>query len=166
MTKAKKIYEELKKFEYKEIISLEKVYEPNLIKELQIPTKLTMEPYKCKLKGLFGYEKLKTDYILKNAPNVVIEFKKIGLLRKDGKKKLNECDIKNALSQVIEQAYCGNFKEAILIIFDGGRASGREWCEKEKNFIKMFKCNPFEITLSVIRIRIDKSKKVLEFEII
>jgi len=91
---------------------------------------------------------------------VVIEFKKIGLCSKKGEPKKNECDIKNALSQIIEQAYCKRLKnkidkiEAVLVIFDGGRASNRKWNEEEKKFIQMFKCNPLGVTLSVIRIMI------------
>ena len=173
--KAKEIYENLKSHltdKYDKIISLGGKDEPNLIKELCIPSTLNFKMTNDNPKGLFGYVEIKPDYILENDPKVVIEFKKIGLYSKKGEPKKNECDIKNALSQIIEQAYCRKLKnkiepiiEAVLVVFDGGSASDRKWNEEEKKFIQMFKCNPLGVTLSVIRIIINKTNKI-EFEMI
>ncbi len=55
---------------------------------------------------------------------------------------------------------------AILAIIDGGRASEREWKPCEKAYIEMFTDKSLEVELTVLRIRVVKSSKKIEFEIV
>ena len=87
--------------------------------------------------ALFGYGSLKSDYhpkCPKNDKKLIIEVKYI---RKTDSSH-NEYDIKNALSQIIEQAICKKSKNAILLIIDAGRARDRMWNAIEGKFISMF----------------------------
>ena len=113
--------------------------------------------------SLFGYGEIKTDYYCENE-DCIIEIKYI--------RNKNEYEIKNGLSQIIEQALCmkeiGTVKNAILLIIDAGRASKKLWNTdtNEGKFISMFQKNPFNINLIVLRIRIvecavDKKHEIL-----
>jgi len=101
--------------------------------------------------ALFGFGSVKTDY---RCGNTVIEVKYT--------RNNNECDIKNGLSQVIEQAVCYEVSQAILLVIDAGRASHRKWNAVEGKFISMFQQNPFGIKLRVVRIIVNKKKVCYE----
>ena len=105
---------------------------------------------------LFGYGSLKSDY--RPDKNTIIEVKYIRKTHSSH----NECDVKNALSQIIEQAICKNANKAILLIIDAGRARGRKWNAIEGKFISMFQQNSFHVVLSVVRIRVDTNNIVYE----
>lgn len=115
--------------------------------------------------ALFGYGSLKSDYRPEYDEDIIIEVKYIRISNNKSGTQYNECDIKNALSQIIEQAVCKKVNKAILVIIDTGRASDREWNAIERKFISMFQKNPFYITLSVVRIRVN-SKNNIFYEII
>lgn len=103
--------------------------------------------------ALFGYSATHTDYIHQNYPNTIIEVKFIRTTQTDKSITHRECDIKNGLAQIIEQAYClSNIQTAIMVIIDNGRAYNRPWNTREVNFINFFKQNPFSINLQVLRI--------------
>ena len=85
-------------------------------------------------------------------------------MQSKGEPKGNEHDIKNALAQIIEQAYCKNVPNAILAIIDGGNANNREWNEREREYINMFINNPLHINLEVLRIRVDTKSQDIKFE--
>lgn len=142
-----------------------KMNEKKLLVKLDIQNKLNLQKDDKNVSGLFGYKSIKTDYLLKDKEELiaVIEFKKIGLENNKGKSNHNECEIKNGLAQVIEQALCKNAKVAILVIIDGGRANKRTLFCNEKKYISMFKNNPFGISLGFIRIMI--CKDAIDFEL-
>ncbi|MGA9108719.1 MAG: hypothetical protein WB290_00335 [Smithella sp.] len=100
--------------------------------------------------ALFGYGSLKSDYRPIDDKNLIIEVKYI----RKSHSSYTECEIKNALSQIIEQAICKDVKKAILLIIDAGRASNRMLNAIEGKFISMFQQNPFNINLSIVRIRV------------
>ena len=77
----------------------------------------------------------------------------------------NECDIKNGLSQIIEQAVCKSASRAILVILDAGRSNNRPWNQRERDFISMFKNNPFWVSLTVLRIRVEVNSATVKYSI-
>lgn len=116
--------------------------------------------------ALFGYGSLKADFKPKDSENTIIEVKYIRTSKTHNGPQHNECDVKNALSQIIEQALCKNVQNAALVIIDAGRANGRDWNENEINFISMFKQNPFNISLSIVRIIIDLNHSTATYQVI
>lgn len=112
--------------------------------------------------GFFGFKSLTTDFCLfyrdSHSVHSVIEIKKIRPNIRE------ECEIKNGLAQVIEQAICHNASHAILLIFDAGNNSNKKWTCRDREYIRMFKNNPFGIHLSVLRIQIKIDVKEIEFE--
>ncbi len=110
--------------------------------------------------ALFGWGQLKTDFVPDEPPNTIIEAKYVRTTTG-----YNECDIKNALSQIIEQALCKRATNAILVVIDAGRAKNREWNDRERNFIGMFKENPFGIHLRLVRIRVQENIKDVSYSI-
>lgn len=112
--------------------------------------------------ALFGWDSLKSDFRPERDKNTIIEVKYIRQNRSN-----NECDIKNGLSQIIEQAVCKEgVLHAIFVVIDAGRASKRDWNAREKMFISMFKKNPFDIQLSVVRIQLDKKNEKVSYAIV
>ena len=111
-----------------------------------------------KPKGLFGYKKVDADFKLTGSDKIIT----IGEVKYIRNK--NECEIKNGLSQVIEQAIAYKANKAILVVIDAGRASNRCWNANEIKFVIMFQMNPFNIKLSVVRVRVDDSK--VSYEVI
>jgi hypothetical protein len=106
--------------------------------------------------ALFGYGSLKSDFKPTGPGDTIIEVKYIRMSKlKGGSTQHNECDIKNSLSQVIEQAVCKSAGKAILVVIDAGRANARDWTDQERRFISMFKTNPFDIFLSVVRVKLN-----------
>ena len=114
--------------------------------------------------ALFGYNSLRADYRPNGNSDIVIEVKYIRIKQTEKGNQYNECEIKNALSQIIEQAICKTVKNAILVIIDAGRAREREWNDTERKFISMFQQNPFNINLKVVRIRILKNGKEIDIK--
>lgn len=103
--------------------------------------------------ALFGYTATHTDYIHQNYPDTIIEIKFIRTTQTPRSTTHRECDIKNGLAQIIEQAYCLlNIQTAIMVIIDNGRAYNRRWNTRDANYINFFKQNPFNIDLQVLRI--------------
>lgn len=94
-------------------------------------------------------------------------FKKDGVLLlvenkliRDGKNE--ECNIKNALVQTIEYLNLYKVAGGILLIFDAGRARGREWVtNKEENLIN---CLISEYPLCVVRIREKYETKIYYYD--
>jgi len=124
--------------------------ETDLLKKLRFEKCCGLQKDTPNESGLFGYGSLKADYRSNGDSDIIIEVKYI----RNSNGQHNECDIKNGLSQIIEQAVCKNVKHAILLIIDAGRARNRGWNDIERKFISMFQQNPFNINLKVIRIRI------------
>lgn len=116
--------------------------------------------------ALFGYPALKTDFVPKDMSSVVIECKRIGFLNKKNRRRTNECDIKNGLAQVLEQAYCRGANTAILVVLDGGNAAMNPWKDKDKKFIQVFINNGLGINLIVLRARFMNDRDTVEFETI
>jgi len=103
--------------------------------------------------ALFGYTTTRTDYIHQNYTGTIIEVKFIRPTQTARSITHRECDIKNGLAQIIEQAYClSNIQTAIMVIIDNGRAYNRPWNPREVNYLNFFKRNPFNIDLQVLRI--------------
>jgi hypothetical protein len=103
--------------------------------------------------ALFGYAATHTDYIHRNYPHTIIEIKFIRTTQTAKSTTHRECDIKNGLAQIIEQAYClSNIQRAIMVIIDNGRASNRPWNTREVNYLNFFQRNPFNINLQILRI--------------
>ena len=126
-----------------------------LLTSLNFENALNLEKDSSSGNALFGYGSLKSDYRLKDDEDIIVEVKYIRISDKKSGTQFNECDIKNALSQIIEQAVCKKVNKAILLIIDAGRAKDRDWNVIERKFISMFQQNPFHITLSVVRIRVN-----------
>ena len=104
-----------------------------------------------KKEGLFGHASKKgiePDFFsATNSIDAVIEVKLI--------KKGNECDIKNGLAQVIEQALCYNKKVAVLLVFDCGNAKDRDWNENECKYIRSICGIDLDgIKIAIIKIRL------------
>ncbi len=126
-----------------------------LLKSLEFKKCCSLKEDSSSEGALFGYGSLKSDYKPKDdGNNLIIEVKYIR--KTDSSHTHNEYDIKNALSQIIEQAVCKKVENAILLIIDAGRACNRPWNAIEGKFISMFQQNPFKIKLIVLRIRILK----------
>lgn len=103
--------------------------------------------------ALFGWQATHTDYIHQSYPNTIIEVKFIRSTQTTKSTTHRECDIKNGLAQIIEQAYClANIQAAIMVIIDNGRAFNRSWNTREINYIYFFKQNSFNINLQILRI--------------
>jgi len=138
--------------------------ENNLLNEIQFESELNLEKDSLNGAALFGYGSLKPDYHPKKDKNIIIEVKYIRIKTTENGNHYNECDIKNALSQIIEQAVCKKARNAILLILDAGRAREREWNAMEGKFISMFQQNPFNINLKVVRIRILEDGKKIDIK--
>ncbi len=119
--------------------------EPDLLINIAFESNLSLLKGK-KMPALFGYESIQSDYITQD-DRTIIEVKYITQVNH------NECEIKNALSQIIEQAISNKTPNAILLILDAGRACEREWTKKEKKFVSIFQKNKFKIKLSVLRVQ-------------
>lgn len=98
------------------------------------------------------------------SPLIVIEVKRIGFTNKNGNARNNECDIKNGLAQVLEQAFCRGAELAVFVILDGGRGADREWNEEEQAYVQMFLQNNLGVTLLVVRARFPSSGSYVQFE--
>ncbi len=148
----------------RDLISSLDLNETSLLREIGFQNGLNLKSDCRGSYPLFGYNSLQTDYL--QGGQVLVEVKYIRVKpRKNGKPAGNEYDIKNALAQVVEQALCKNYPEAVLLVIDAGRARDREWDEREKKFISMFQNNPFAVRLSVVRVRIS-SLSAISCEII
>jgi hypothetical protein len=130
--------------------------ETSLLKSLNFAEDLNLRLDSPSGNALFGYGSLKSDFKPTADGDTIIEVKYIRISRlKGGSNQYNECDIKNSLSQVIEQAICKRARKAILVVIDAGRANTRDWSDQERRFISMFKTNPFDISLSVVRVKLN-----------
>ena len=140
--------------------------EEPLLNSLNLENALNLKKDSPSGNALFGYGSLKSDYRPKDDDEeIIIEVKYIRISNNKSGTQYNECDIKNAMSQIIEQAVCKKVNKAILVIIDTGRARDREWNVIEGEFRSMFQQNPFHITLSVVRIRVNSNNDIF-YEII
>jgi len=154
---------------FDEIIAKQYEREPNFLKSIGFASGLKLKEDKQSIGALFGYNSTKSDFRPVDEDNVIIEVKRIGLLTKEknqDKKRDNESDVKNGLAQIIEQAIFKKAEIAILVIIDAGNASGDPLNETENKYIGMFQANPFNIQLTVIRIRILIESKSFIFELV
>ena len=161
VTKLSAAINSLFKDKYALIKGSELLSEEVLLAKLDVQSNLRIQPDKRSSDALFGYRTVTSDFRSLDCDHACIEFKRIGLncqRTRNGNPTIvpreNECDLKNGRAQIIEQAYCKSATVALFVVIDGGRACDRAWNEGEKQFIQMFKDNPFGITLSVIRIRL------------
>ena len=118
--------------------------------------------------GLFGYATsngVTADFSYREMPALLIEAKFIRC-REVGAAQNTEYDLKNGLAQIIEQATVSGKQEAILIVIDAGRARKRPLNTRERVYISMFKNNPFKVTLTIIRARVDEAGKRITCELI
>jgi hypothetical protein len=89
---------------------------------------------------------IKSDYLFThNSTYLLIENKII----RDGK--LEECNIKNALVQVIEYLNVYDVSGAILLVFDDGRAKERDWRSGQEE--KLINCLTSAYPFCVVRVR-------------
>ena len=139
-----------------ELITHRAETEVNLLKSLNFSNELSLLTDRPSGNALFGWGSLKSDFKPKTDEDTIIEVKYLRIRKaKNGPNQYCECDVKNALSQIVEQALCKKVSKAILVIIDTGRANNREWNEHERMFISMFKQNPFNICLSIVRIKLE-----------
>jgi hypothetical protein len=130
--------------------------EINLLKSLNFAGDLNLIPDSPSGNAFFGYGSLKSDFKPTTGGDTIIEVKYVRVTKlKNGSNQHNECDIKNSLSQIIEQAFCKKARNAVLVLIDAGRANTRDWNKQEIRFISMFKENPFKIVLSVVRVKLN-----------
>ncbi len=85
--------------------------ENDLLGSLEFEKCCSLEKDSSSEEALFGYGSLKSDYRPKNDENVIIEVKYIRAQQTSNKTQHNEYDIKNALSQIVEQAVCKKSKK-------------------------------------------------------
>jgi hypothetical protein len=149
-----------------DLINHQSKNEINLLQILCFQESLSFEKDSSNGEGLFGWSNLKSDYRPQKESDTIIEVKYIRTTISDGNKKNhNECEIKNSLSQIIEQAICKNAKEAILVIIDSGRAAERDWNSREQQFLSMFKNNSAGINLSIVRIKVDLANNDVTYQV-
>lgn len=129
--------------------------EPKLLETLLFEKSLGLACDTSSGVALFGWGSLKADFVLPDAGNAIMEVKYIRT-RPYGEP--NECDIKNAMAQVVEQAVCKKATNAFLVLIDAGDARNRDWNDQERKFVGMFKSNPFKICLRIVRIRVVKEQ--------
>jgi hypothetical protein len=140
------------------IIEHEGKIEPSLLKSIGFSNGLNVNPDRTFTEALFGYPRLKTDYQPDGHENTVIEVKRIGLVSgRSNRVRENECDIKNGLAQILEQAQCKNAENAILVVIDGGRSANRNWNQREIQYINNIRAGFNDINLVVIRARVGKN---------
>lgn len=142
--------------------------EKEVLQSLNLESTLGFTPQPIIRKGLFGYaakSQLRSDFSHPTAPDLLIEVKFVRC-KEIGAASNTECDLKNGLAQVIEQATCAVKNQAILLVLDAGRARLRKLTTIEKSYIKMFKTNPFDVKLAVIRARIDHNTRAIHCDII
>lgn len=126
-----------------------------LIEALRFMEELNLSKDTSSGEAMFGWGGLIPDFRPNDKKDIIIEVKYIRTTQTQSGKNYKECDVKNSLSQIIEQAVCRKVGNAVLVVIDSGRACSREWNEQEVLFIDMFKQNHFKINLSVVRIRLD-----------
>jgi hypothetical protein len=139
-----------------DLFNYEAQKESDLLISLKFAEELELDTDNSSENDLFGWGSLKSDFKPKTDENTIIEVKYVRVTKnsKDGNC-YNEYDVKNGLSQILEQALCKRVQNAIFVVIDAGRAKSRDWNEIEGMFISMFKQNPFNIRLSIVRIKFD-----------
>jgi len=141
--------------------------EPDLLRKIDFAESLGLEKDHSSTPALFGYSTLRTDYQPQNDGNTIIEVKRLGLISKrTGKVRENECDFKNGVAQILEQAQCKNAQNAILVVLDGGRSSNRDWNQQEIRYIRSMGTGFTNISFFVIRARIEKDPQQIQIQII
>lgn len=140
--------------------------ETELLISLGFESMLNLSRDRPENSALFGYGKLFSDYIPLDADGTIIEVKYIRPTVQDGQIRYNEYDIKNGLSQIIEQAVCKDAHNAVFVIIDAGRGKKREWDEREKKFVNLFISNSFNINLTVVRVIVDCESKSVTYSVI
>ena len=121
--------------------------ELDLIEALRFMEELNLSKDTSSGEAMFGWGRVRSDFRPndKDKKDIIIEVKYIRTTQTKSRKNYKECDVKNSLSQIIEQAVCKKVGNAVLVVIDSGRACSREWNEREVLFIKMFKKNHFII---------------------